>query len=219
MVNFKKIIFLLILVSFRDVFALSTDHLAKSFYLQNHKYFQKDHPEVLTSLKNQYGSVFTEKLIDLWTDDLTKEYNNDRNCADWIGTCDFYLCQEKKLKCGSSGYNLGFGYKYCSGSRFSLYQKMNSPEGKKWVLEVFQCLQKQNLKVTETKMGTLTCQEIKQTSYDSHPDCYVNSGFCELPIIDQAHIMQLIKKELFSMDTIAQGVQILEICHQRNSHE
>lgn len=36
-------------------------------------------------------------------------------CTDWAhnGTCDFYDCFEQRFPCGSSGYALGYGGKYC----------------------------------------------------------------------------------------------------------
>lgn len=195
------------------------NELAKNFYQHNSSYFQKNHPEILSTLIRQYGRNFSEEVINLWTNDLAKEYNNDLSCEQWIGSCDFYLCQEKKNKCGALGYNLGFGYKYCSGSRFWLDSRMTSSLGHQWVNSVFQCLQRKNFEHSEKNKGNLTCSDIKQSSFDSHPDCYVNSGFCELLLIDQSNIMRLIKKELFSMGTIIQGIRILEICHERTSHE
>ena len=35
------------------------------------------------------------------------------------GNCDFYKCTEAAFPCGSDGYALGYGYRYCD--RFGKY--------------------------------------------------------------------------------------------------
>ncbi len=174
-------------------------------YIQNRKdIFQADHPEVLTQLRYDVGEDFAGDVMKIFMRDIVVK---NKSCDSFIGTCDFYLCQEQKNPCGLDGYNLDFGYKYCSGSKFKLLDQMNTDLGKSWVTDVFQCLQKASF-----ARGQQTCADIKKDSYSSHPGCYVQAGFCQLKGSEKLNIFGLIKKEIFSSQTLVQGVDIIKKC-------
>lgn len=182
-------------------------------YVQNRKkIFQPDHPEVLTQLRYDVGDQFAAEVMDYFTKKIAVQ---GKSCDSLIGTCDFYLCQEQKNPCGLDGYNLSFGYKYCSGSKFKLMQEMKSSQGKNWVVDVFQCLQKKNLEDSSILSSNENkCSVIAENAYNSHPDCYVNAGYCHLSTIERSHIFNLIKKEIFSFKTLTQGLAIIKNCAQ-----
>lgn len=170
--------------------------------------FKFDSPEVLTQLRYDVGDQFAMQIMNLW---LNQFDTQDNDCSQFIGTCDFYLCQEKKEPCGLDGYNLSYGYKYCSRSKFSLLKKMKTNLGKKWTESVFQCLQSQSL-VASNNNKNRSCEKIKDQAYASHPGCYINSGFCELNLDDKLKILKTVKEELFTLDTIKQGLEVLSQC-------
>lgn len=176
-------------------------------FMANHaELFKADRPEVLSKLRYKVGDKFSSAIMNTFIEQLQPK---DNDCKSLIGNCDFYLCQEKKNPCGLDGYNLSFGYKYCSGSKFKILNEMKTDFGKKWVTGVFKCLQEKSVKISETENQ---CADIKKESYSSHPDCYVKAGFCRLKGAEKAHIFSLIKKEILSFKTLAQGVQIIKQC-------
>lgn len=184
-------------------------------FIHNHQsLFQADSPEVLTGLRFKVGDQKAQKIVATWSAQLFSK--NVTKCDAYIGTCDFYLCQEQNNPCGVDGYNLGFGYKYCSGSKFKLWPQMHTELGKSWVQNVFQCLQKKNFVDSLTQAKAQTCESIHKTSVASHPDCYVEAGFCNLSNSDRLAIFNLIKSEILSTDTVTQGLRILQLCRDKD---
>ncbi len=186
---------------------------AQEFYQSHPQIFAKDRPEVIGQLQENYGRSFTSELLSLWMDEIKDEYGSD--CTPLIGSCDFYLCQERNNPCGLEGYNLGYGYKYCSASKFGLIERMSTSASKNWVLQVFSCLQKQSgidsQQLSATPAGS-RCESIRSQAMNAHPGCYVQAGFCDLPLSEKVKIVKTIKAELFSIDTVIQGHEVLKRC-------
>ncbi len=90
--------------------------------------------------------------------------------------CDFYIkCLEKKFNCGEDGYPIGYGDKYCN--RFVHYYNDFPEQGQEWIIKTMRCLKKALLPFLIQKA---TCRDILQIAFDSHPECYFKSGFCQL---------------------------------------
>lgn len=177
--------------------------------------FQPDSPSQIINLRMNYGDRFTSDLISTWS---RKMFSSEISCGSLIGTCDYYLCAEQKSPCGLDGYNLGFGFKYCSGSQFQLAGEMKTIQGQQWVQNVFQCLQKQSF-LNAKKNQNKTCENIKKDAFDSHPNCYAQAGFCDLKFSEKMNIFKLIKAEIFSHATIEQGFALLNLCHISNQEK
>lgn len=187
-----------------------TEKTAAEYIAKRKSIFQPDRPEVLSKLRAEAGDTFASEVIAYFTKYITVR---NRSCESLIGTCDFYLCQEQKNPCGLDGYNLSFGYKYCSGSKFKLLGQMKTSLGKSWVSDVFQCLQRRSLEIAgQPDTSEISCSKIKKESFDSHPDCYVQAGFCHLKGTEKKYIFGLIKKEILSFQTIVQGAEIIKQC-------
>ena len=91
--------------------------------------------------------------------------------------CEFYFdCLEENYQCGPKGYPVGYGGKYCT--RFLQYYGEFSEKGQKWIESTLVCLKKALIEEI-TIRKTQTCQNINKVAFDSHPNCYVASGFCE----------------------------------------
>lgn len=182
-------------------------------YIKNHKkFFQADQAEVLSQLRYRLGDLTAQQVIKVWSDQLFSQTNS---CDEWIGTCDFYLCQEQKNPCGLDGYNLNYGYKYCSHSKFSLLPKMETVAGRQWVKNVFMCLQKKNFEDSNKLFNNLKCEAIQTASINSHSDCYVEAGFCNLKNQEKIKILNLIKKEIFLGKALLQGFEIFKQCQEQ----
>jgi len=190
---------------------------AAEYVLSRPEIFQADHPEVLTKLRKEVGDAFAQEVMDYYIKEIIVQ---NRSCDSFIGTCDFYLCQEQKNPCGISGYNLGYGYKYCSKSKFELLDTMKTPLGKAWVPQVFKCLQKRSLVDSlaieqDQELSQDTCKAIKKKAFKSHPDCYVEAGYCELSILEKSNIVELILTKAFSFKAVTQGASIVNQCAKK----
>jgi hypothetical protein len=188
-------------------YALAEKPISAADYVsQRPEIFQPDHPEVLTKLRKEVGDKFAQEVMTYFI----KEIVQNRSCDSFIGSCDFYLCQEQKNPCGIKGYNLGFGYKYCSESKYKLIDQMKRPFAKDWVPKAFQCLQTRSF-----ADSTKDCSDIRKRAYKSHPDCYVEAGYCELTIWEKSNIIELIFAKIFSPKAIAQGAKIVNLCAKK----
>lgn len=187
----------------------------EEFINQRQQLFQVDSPSQIQNLRNQYGDLFTSSLITTWTH---KMFSERTSCDSLIGSCDYYLCAEKKSPCGLDGYNLGFGFKYCSGSKFKLAGEMKTVEGQQWVQSVFQCLQRQSFIDAQSGKNN-SCDSLKKNAFDSHPNCYAQAGFCNLKLSEKINIFKLIKSEIFSHATIEQGLALMNLCQISNSEK
>ena len=109
------------------------------------------------------------------------------NCEDYIGqagcgACEYYACREAQAanQCGSGGYYLAHGYKYCN-RLIQVASPRMSPAGQRWLEDGRDCL----MRFIETEISSdEQCRSVRDRAYASHPDCYVDNGFCDLPFTD-----------------------------------
>lgn len=189
--------------------------MAQEYIKNNKQRFIADRPEVLTRLRYEVGDRFTQEVMQEFMNQL---FQKQPNCEAYIGTCDFYLCQEKKTPCGLDSYNLSFGYKYCSVSRFKLLTQMTTQLGQSWVPQTFQCLQERSLNFSLHNVNSADiCAQIKKVSYESHPDCYVKAGFCDLKFSEKFKIFKTVKEDLLSSEGIDQAQAVLKMCHAQKN--
>ena len=104
--------------------------------------------------------------------------------------CSFYSdCLEPTFECGPDGYPMGYGFKYCN--RFLEEKDRFSAEGQEWIDGTLVCL-KQALVPTVNSPDGITCDNVKKTAFDSHVDCYIENGFCDLAF-DYSHPGEMTK--------------------------
>ncbi|KAF2278738.1 uncharacterized protein EI97DRAFT_484357, partial [Westerdykella ornata] len=127
-------------------------------------------------------------------------------------TCTFYTdCLEKKMQCGSSGYPIDYGLKYCK--KFTAARGEFSARGKAWITKTMLCLQRALVPyATGEQKGT--CAKLKEFAFATHPGCYVSSGVCALPPGDWEVIIKTVSiKELFgSVDALKATLQTAGDC-------
>lgn len=91
--------------------------------------------------------------------------------------CDWYKeCLEERMQCGSEGYPLRYGNKYCN--RFVDNLNEFSPKGQEWVKGTLSCL-KRDLK-DYLHRNKYYCSDLERDAFKSHPECYAKNGFCSL---------------------------------------
>ena len=127
-------------------------------------------------------------------------------CSHLKGDCEFYACMEEEYKCGRTGYPSNFGGKYCLG--FTAIEKNFTERGKLWLQNTRACLMQKILNAPDYN----NCEELREGSFADHVPCYVESGFCQLPIKDKLKVFKLIKRELFRIETIKTGFYTLYQC-------
>ena len=133
--------------------------------------------------------------------------------------CSYYsTCLDKAIPCGTDGYALGFGEKYCTAFRAAPL----SAAGKKWVTRVMGCLQTALVpdilaagEFAKSPASQAKCQEVFDRAFDSHPGCYTakEGSICFLPPGDLATVLKTIGlKEILTRRTGSQMATTVGIC-------
>lgn len=94
--------------------------------------------------------------------------------------CAIYDCREAISQCGPSGYLEGYAGRYCK--RYALVTEPRvSPAASAWLKRVRRCL----AEYLETAIPEdADCETIRTMGTDSHAQCYVETGFCDLSVSD-----------------------------------
>ncbi len=121
----------------------------------------------------------------------------------------FYQCAEQTLQCGDDGYLIGYGTRYAE--RFYRYTRAwMSPRGKRWLDDTLVCLQ---VKLRERIDASTSCDDVRTIAFDSHPECYVESGFCGLPVTDWFAVAATIDgRDWLSQDALRQVTTTAHAC-------
>jgi hypothetical protein len=121
----------------------------------------------------------------------------------------FYVCAEETLQCGPSGYPIGYGKKYAE----RYYRKTRpwmSPAGQQWIDDVLVCLQEELRAAIDSETA---CADVRTIAFDTHPDCYLAAGFCELPFLDWLAVFATIDpRDWFSADFLRQVRDVADSC-------
>jgi len=115
-------------------------------------------------------------------------YNNDaklkKECFQpKAETCDWYRdCLEEIHPCMGSreSYAIDFGEKYCK--RYDASYASFSPQGRIWIDKTRKCLQERLVPLLNNTKAT--CRKIQAWAFNTHTNCYVESGVCNLPLSD-----------------------------------
>ena len=101
----------------------------------------------------------------------------------------FYRCRDAQLNhgngCGPDGYPLGFAAKYAEVYMWEVYPSVGQ-EAQAFLDANLLCLQSAFLEETSEDM---TCAEVAEVGFESHPGCYLESGICGVPLVDQMAIV------------------------------
>jgi len=125
----------------------------------------------------------------------------------------FYLCADERSNfgdgCGDDGYLLGYGAKYADRF-FNRTRRHMTRTGRRWIDDVLVCLQ-HSLRDTITEEAS--CPDIRTNAFDSHPKCYVDNGFCTLPVWDILNVVWSVDLTDFaSADAARQLVHTAAAC-------
>lgn len=140
------------------------------------------------------------------------------DCKHPIGDCNWYkqCLQTRYPMCnGTSSYALSFGAVFCE--RFQQNKKKFSQEGQLWIGNVATCLQLSLLPYMKENI-TMSCDEIKEVAFSTHPACYVNNGFCKLGFWDNLELFETVAPVIPKAfgELTRQVMRILWDCWTRN---
>ena len=121
----------------------------------------------------------------------------------------FYRCAEQTLHCGPDGYLIGYGTRYAE--RFYRHTRpWMSPAGQQWIDDVLVCLQEE---LRDSIDAETSCEDVRTIAFDTHPDCYVSRGFCDLPFTDWVAVFATVDLgDWFSADAIRQLRDVARAC-------
>ncbi|KAF8336221.1 hypothetical protein F5887DRAFT_987718 [Amanita rubescens] len=109
--------------------------------------------------------------------------------------CSFYeVYLEPRYHCGPTDYPLGFGKKYCLA--FAANQDKFTPRGREWILDTMQCLQEALIPEAQGISEIMTCEQLDDYAFSTHPKCYIDNGFCTLPPSDWEEVVKIIEAEM-----------------------
>ncbi|KAJ7270092.1 hypothetical protein B0H12DRAFT_1009291, partial [Mycena haematopus] len=131
-------------------------------------------------------------------------------------SCSFYAdCLEPRYHCGTTGYPLGYGEKFCT--KFQTHRATLSPSGQTWMLATMHCLQEALVPDAIAAPNAATsCAALEDKAFATHANCYVSNGVCKLPLSDWDAILEIVDvKTLFDSwlafdATVTAGTDCLE---------
>lgn len=128
--------------------------------------------------------------------------------------CDFYQQIEEQMQCGPQGYFQKWAApmcdKYIRSETNPVTGLFLSQELKQWFPQVRMCLQEYLL----SEIGTLTCQNLDQHANQSHIECYIQTGYCELSAYAKLQLAGLSANAVLMDPVLWQqsAVEISKIC-------
>lgn len=133
--------------------------------------------------------------------------------------CETYSNLNSQMSCESdkvfySDYLRNYGAYYCE--KFNVYADgllVQDPKYK-FIRSTTYCLQ--NALIQSYLSNQLSCQNLEAFAYQSHYDCYLENGFCELSPADQIKVGKVAFKRELSMRplfTLRQVFKIIRMCN------
>ncbi len=121
--------------------------------------------------------------------------------------CNYYLDVERDFKCGFKGYPLKFGYRLCE--KYLEAQPGMTRAVQRWFPKIRYCLQN----YLETERASIRdCKDLHRKAINSHINCYVQTGFCDLSVLDQAQIVQVTAFDILNPDVMGLSLRVKAAC-------
>jgi hypothetical protein len=129
---------------------------------------------------------------------------------------NFYQCADRGadfgMGCGPDGYLLGYGARYAQRFYDQTRPRM-SARGQRWIDDVLLCLQRD---LRDSIDESTSCDDIRTIAFDLHPGCYVDAGFCTLPLTDILQVAWTIDlRDWASGDSLRQVVHTAASCSRQ----
>lgn len=132
-------------------------------------------------------------------------------CPSSYSSCDYYVCAEQHNPCGAQGYWIGWGHRICE--IFLSKEETYSVEAAQWLRENRNCLQ---ARAEEIKEGA-QCSGIRRAAMESHVACYVDTGFCELSLVDKAAVLWNLRSAMVAPEAWLEALNLNKACGARQN--
>lgn len=96
--------------------------------------------------------------------------------------CSYYQLAEEQLQCGNKSYMIGTAYPQCL--YYLKISKFLNHEIQNWFPQIRYCLQNE----IEQNLHSITCDNINDFALNSHVNCYVSLGYCELSFLSKLQL-------------------------------
>jgi hypothetical protein len=120
-------------------------------------------------------------------------------------SCAFYWYKSLAMGCSLNDYLVGFGYKYCK--QFEKTGPQFTQAGQKNLARIRKCL-------IHAVQGNeqVTCSNVKSIALESHVNCYLENGFCDMSKADKEKIIRVVGRELLDPAFAAIAFRIQSHC-------
>lgn len=127
---------------------------------------------------------------------ISKTYavNLGEFCASDVDSCTQYQCAEYVFNCGEKHYLTKFGHRYCEAFRLQQEKRKFSNQFDNFLSDTRLCLQE---KLSDIDFSS-SCPEIADYGLESHVDCYLDSGYCELGFNQVGFLFHMISDAVFT---------------------
>jgi hypothetical protein len=102
--------------------------------------------------------------------------------------CEAYQSKASSLHCSKDNYLIEFGYRYCRA--YILREKDFRAETQNILSKIRNCL----IKDVQSDRS-LNCENAEKQAMQSHYDCYLQSGFCDIDAVDKFLIFRVARRE------------------------
>ena len=147
--------------------------------------------EIFNTPPNTCPNGATTLISGTTTGNSTSPPSPSNQCSSPIpNSCSFYVdcLEDGNYPCGPSGYPLNFGQKYCQS--FMAAEPQLSVQGQKWISNTLLCLQTALIpEATGASNAVKGCCALLIKALLSHPACFIQNGFFNLPLHDQFVIL------------------------------
>lgn len=133
--------------------------------------------------------------------------------------CSLYLDIEKERQClfnspTETDYLTGYGYYYCRSFK---KESKSTPTISKFVEDTLPCLQKK----IKSKYKEMSCGQIEEYAFQSHPTCYEEGNYCKLTQDQRKKIFTIVAgiNVLFKIDkSLLQYMSIVKNCTKEGEY-
>uniref|UniRef100_A0A914QLI0 Uncharacterized protein n=1 Tax=Panagrolaimus davidi TaxID=227884 RepID=A0A914QLI0_9BILA len=129
--------------------------------------------------------------------------------------CSAYNNLEAQVNCGPNGYLMNYGIVYCHRFFTPEYYNQFDTAGKAFVDCTGQCLVNKATAIVNQQVSSndIDCTELSDKAIDSHSDCYLQCGFCNVCKKNRKAFFNVIQADAFTDDRLlAEAFQTMGKC-------
>ena len=131
--------------------------------------------------------------------------------------CEFFKCFEERFPCGENYWILNWGYKYCRRYADPEFINKFTPDGKKLLDHINNCLPKSLEKFYKAKRS-IKCKKLNGDAFEAQGKCYAQAQkeFCKGFPENKKHFLDVLdQKDFMNMDSIRMIKETADRCNPK----